>query len=257
MDKILLRSFLIVLMFVLTSCVSSPVQTEPVAEKTPPITYEKDQYPVGWWKFDEDAGNSATDSSKYQHKATLKGELSFDRNSLPGRIGKALNFEGNDDHVEVTGYKGITGTRPRTVTAWIKTKSSGGEIISWGSDDFGRMWKFGFVRGRIGVTPKGGYYYINDKIHDDKWHHVAVVVEEAELPNLHDNVSLYTDGSLAAIHDIGLLDLWPVNTGDEFDVRIGRGFKGLIDEVRLYNRPLSGEEIADLFKSDNSQPALE
>jgi hypothetical protein len=143
------------------------------------------------------------------------------------------------------------------VTAWIKTKSSRGEIISWGADDFGKMWKFGFIRGRVGVTLKGGYYYINDAIHDDKWHHVAVVVEEAELPNLHDNVSLYTDGALAAIHDIGLLDLWPVNTGDEFDVRIGRGFKGLIDEVRLYNRPLSEEEIASLFKSDNSQPVPE
>ena len=36
---------------------------------------------------------------------------------------------------------------------------------------------------------------------------------KAELPNLHDDVTLYLDGAPAEIHDIGLLDLWPIQTG--------------------------------------------
>ena len=61
-------------------------------------------------------------------------------------------------------------------------------------------------------------------------------------------MKLYKDGELAEIDDIGLLDLWPIETGDELDVTIGRGFRGLIDDVRIYERPLSGDEIKALYR---------
>jgi len=79
------------------------------------------------------------------------------------------------------------------------------------------------------------------------------VVVEAERPNLHDHVKLYKDGEPAAIHDIGLLDLWPINTGEALDVRMGRGFNGLIDDVRIYDRPLSGDEIKALVTKKTSK----
>jgi hypothetical protein len=217
------------------------------AEKDKPITLDNDPNLVGWWKFDEASGKTAADSSRYGHKGTLKGDLSFEGNSASGRIGKALKLQGGDYYVEITGYKGVAGTRPRTVAVWVKTTIDRGEIISWGADDYGKMWTFGFIRGRIGVTPKGGYLYINDAVHDNQWHHLAAVVRKAEMPNLHDDVKLYKDGSLAEIHDIGLLDLWPIETGSKFDMRIGRGFNGLIDDVRIYDRPLSEDEIKALF----------
>ena len=75
------------------------------------------------------------------------------------------------------------------------------------------------------------------------------MVYEAELPDLHDDVKLYRDGKLAEIDDIGLLDLWPIETGDQLDVSIGAGFKGYIDDVRIYDRPLSEDEVEALFKS--------
>ena len=90
--------------------------------------------------------------------------------------------------------------------------------------------------------------------HDDAWHHVAVVVYEASPPNLHDNVKLYRDGELAEIDDIGLLDLWPIETGDKLDVTIGRHFKGVIDDLRIYDRPLSEEEVRALFKLQSDRP---
>lgn len=218
-----------------------------------PTTLDTDPHLVGWWKFDETAGKTAVDSSKHRRKGALTGDLSFDKNSAEGRIGKALKLDGRD-YVEITKYKGVTGTKPRAVTAWIKTKSSRGEITSWGADDFGQMWTYGFIRGRVGLTPSGGYYYINDQVHDDKWHHVAIVLLEAELPNLHDDVRLYKDGEIAEIHDIGLLDLWPVNTGKDLDVRIGRRFTGLLDDVRIYDRVLSDDEIKAIFQLKTNQP---
>jgi len=208
---------------------------------------------VCWWKFDEVSGTTAADSSGHGRHGRLKGNLSFDKCSVPGRLGKALMFDGGqDNYVEVTGYKGITGTAPRTVAAWIKTGRPRGSIVRWGSEDFGKLWMFGFVRRRqrIGITPKGGYLYMNDKTHDGKWHHVAVVVEPAQLPNVHDNVKLYKDGVIAEIHPIGLLDLWPIDTAEGSYVTIGKGFKGALDEVRIYQRALSADEIAALYRGN-------
>ena len=218
-----------------------------------PKTLDTDPNLVGWWKFDEIAGKTAADSSRRDRKGALKGDLSFDKNSAEGKIGKALKLDGKD-YVEITKYKGVTGTRPRSIAAWVRTTNPKGEIISWGADDFGKMWTYGFIRERIGVTPSGGYLYINAPVHDDKWHHVAAVVREAELPNLHDDVKLYKDGEPAEIHDIGLLDLWPIDTGKDIDVRIGRGFTGLLDDVRIYDRALSEDEVKAIFELKSNQP---
>jgi len=204
---------------------------------------------VGWWKFDEVSGIEAFDSSGHGRDGTLKGSLSFDSGSVEGKIGKALNVVSEADYIEITGYKGITGTAPRTVAAWVKTKRDNGKILSWGRDEGGEMFIFGFIPGRrrIGVTPQGGYFYMNDKISDDTWHHVAAVVHEAELPNLHDDVTLYKDGEVAIIHGIGLLDLYPIDTPSGMDVTIGKGFAGAVDDVRIYDRALSYDEIKLLF----------
>lgn len=227
---------------------TNPGPAERARERGKPASLDADPHLVGWWKFDDPSGKTAVDSSKHGRKGTLEGGLSFENSSVAGRAGKALELDGKEGFVEVTGYKGVAGTQPRTVAAWIKTKGSRGEIIAWGADDFGKMWTFGFVRGRVGVTPSGGYLYINDRINDDRWHHVAAVVEKGDPPNLHDSVKLYVDGLPATIHDIGLLDLWPIDTGSEIDVRIGRRFGGSIDEVRIYDRALSDEEIKTLFR---------
>ena len=91
------------------------------------------------------------------------------------------------------------------------------------------MFVFGYARGHIGVTPswtaEGSYLYIRDSVEDDNWHHVAAVVREAELPNLEYDVTLYKDGEVAILHNIGLLALWPINTPSGLDVAIGRGLE--------------------------------
>jgi len=252
MDKKIFHLSLFSLLFGLILSFSVINQTE-AADKNKPRTLDNDPNLAGWWKLDEASGKITPDSSKHGRNGTLKGKLSFDKDSAQGRTGKALKFDDNG-YVEITKYKGVTGTKPRTVAAWIKTENDGGEIISWGADDFGKMFRFCFIRGRIGITPNGGYYYMKDPVDDDKWHHVAIVIKEAELPNLYDDAVLYKDGTIAEIHDIGLLDLWPIDTGGDLDVRIGRGFEGLIDDVRIYDRVLSDEEVMALFKLQSDRP---
>jgi len=217
------------------------------------VSLDKDPHLMGWWKFDESAGKTAADSSQYNRKGTLSGELSFDKNSVEGKFGKALKLA-KADTVEIKGYKGVTGTKPRTVTAWIKTTQTSGDIVLWGTNDSGKQFRFGHIRGRIGFTPYGGYYYMKEYTKDDKWHHVAVVIMEADLPNIYDDVRLYLDGEIAEIDDIGLLGLLPIETGDELDVRIGGGYEGLIDDVRIYDRALSIDEVKAIYEGKSDKP---
>jgi len=217
------------------------------------VSLDKDPHLMGWWKFDESTGKTAADASPHNRKGTLSIELSFDKNSVEGKFGKALKLA-KADAVEIKGYKGVTGTKPRTVAAWIRTTRTSGNLVVWGTNEAGKQFCFGHIRGRIGFTPYGGYYYMKDYTKDDKWHHVAVVIMEADLPNIDDDVRLYLDGEVAVIDDIGLLGLLPIETGDELDVRIGDGYEGLIDDVRIYDRALTADEIKAICEGKSDKP---
>lgn len=234
----------------------SQTPSNPSADKSKAATLDTDPHLVGWWKFEEASGKTAADSSGKGHDGTLDGNLAAETNHVPGRVGQAIQFDGKDG-VRVVGFKGVTGMQARTAAVWMKTSVIGGDLLTWGQNEPGRMFHFGFVRGRIGLEPRGGYYYMKADTHDGKWHHVAVTVQAASPPNLHDHVKLYKDGEIAEIDDIGLLDLWPLDTGDQQDLSIGRRFKGLLDDVRLYDRTLSDEEIKALFKLETNRPVTQ
>lgn len=221
-----------------------------VAAATAPVraaesSLDRDPALAAWWRFDETSGAVARDASGHGRDATLVqrgGGIEWGA----GRVNGAVHLDGKARWV-VRGFKGITGTEPRTVTAWIRTPSRSGQIVVWGVNDAGKMWRFGFIRGRIGVTPKGGYLYMRDATDDDQWHHVAIVIRAGSPPNLYEHARLYLDGEPAVIHDIGLLDLWPIDTGEGQDVEIGPGWKGWLDDVRIYQRALTEEEIRQLY----------
>ena len=220
----------------------------------PPNNLDTDPHLVGWWTFDEKSGTELKDSSAQKHAGVLEGGATLEACSVPGRIGTALKFDGKEACVRIPNYKGVTGQNPRTVALWLKTTAQSGDLVTWGSDEAGKRFNFCFFRSRVGVVPKGGYLYMNAPVHDGQWHHVAVVVHEASPPNLHDNVKLYKDGDRAEIGDIGLLDLWPIDTGDKLEVRIGRRFNGIIDDVRIYDRALTEDEITTLFRPEKARP---
>mgnify|MGYP001829097815 CR=1 FL=1 len=111
------------------SCLAQPPNTAKL---------DTDAQLEGWWKFDDTAGTTSADAAKKNRPGKLEGDATFDKNSVSGRLGKALKLEGGNQLVRIPGYQGITGTSPRTIAIWIKTESPGGDIVSWGNDDFGQ-----------------------------------------------------------------------------------------------------------------------
>ena len=83
---------------------------------------------------------------------------------------------------------------------------------------------------------------------DGQWHHVAVTWSDDGTPDIAD-AKLYVDGQLDTG---GSSSGCSINTASEDDVCIGKSihdkpFLGLIDDVRIYARAMSTEEIKTLI----------
>jgi hypothetical protein len=213
---------------------------------------------VGAWTFDRE-GNEIEDVSGNKNTGVIVGDPKWDE----GKFGKALLFDGIDDYVDITGYKGITGSQSRTVTAWIETSNSAAimSIASWGDKDntAGRQWTFYLENGKLAVKVWSGKVIADTLVADGSWHHVAAVLEDDGSPNI-EEIKFYVD---AKQDEIGSPASQIVDTEEEVDVTIGAAmqpnvagvkryfFDGMIDEVRIYSRALTQTEIEKIMKRED------
>ncbi len=198
---------------------------------------------------DGSGSSTATDSSGKGRDGTLNNEptWSTDRNG-----GGALLFDGTN-YVEINGYKGVVGTGSRTCSAWIRTTSAlQGNIVSWGDGQNDQKWMFRIEDGTLGVGVWGGYIKTTQTVNDDQWHHVAAVLENDGSPDVSE-ILLYIDGILQL--DTNVTGSQLIHTAADQNVMIGvyennssysSYFTGLIDDVKIYSRALTGDEIKDL-----------
>lgn len=218
---------------------------------------------VGHWPLDDDAN----DISGNGLHGTIMGEPSF----VEGAVGMALDFDGVDDYVNIDGYKGIVVDpcdpeliQPAfSITNWIKTTTSDGEMVTWGISASKTKLGWRLNGGTLRIEHGGGALRANTPVNDDEWHHVALSVIEGG--NLRSTATkMFVDGAedtyyqgsdnpfqLSAVEDVRIGMSGPHN---------GRYFPGLIDDVRLYDHTLSQGEIRlqiGLFASYGPTPVDE
>lgn len=223
---------------------------------------------VAHWTFDEAAGTTAGDSSANNRNGTIAGGAIWnttDLPAIPSGSSAALQFDGVDDQVDIVGYKGISGTGDRTISAWIRSGTNSTllnkGIVSWGTNLGTQKWTFRVqtqngTPGAIRIEANGGFFVGNTVVTDAEWHHVAVTWANDGTPDVLD-AKLYVDGVLDA--EFGNVDTPPsssqsvaINTASIADVRIGDDFQtthnweGGIDDVRIYDEALDANAIAAL-----------
>jgi len=164
-----------------------------------------------------------------------------------GKVGQAVTLSGSN-YVVITGYKGILGGNAFSIAAWVKSTSTGDvTMVNWGTQLGGQRVDFRLYQGRLRVEHGNGNLQGRTVLADGQWHHVAVTVKENASISYPD-VKLYLDG---------LDDSQTTTDPDTFnivanvDVNIGRRgtnndrvFPGSLDDVRIYDRVLTQEEIA-------------
>lgn len=216
---------------------------------------------VGWWKLDESAGTSAADSSGNGNTGTLSGGAVWEPSG--GKLGGDLALNGIDGAVTVPETASINITRPITISAWIKRtvpmadteqnaivfKAVSGNYRYYffytydAGYGYGMGYKLAFIPGSGGNVNSAWIPYFTPT---GQWQHVAVSFDAAT--NL---VSLYFNGVLIGTTIDPVSGGYPAGTGPlSLGVRAdssSRYLNGDIDDVRIYNRVLSANEVAALY----------
>lgn len=192
---------------------------------------------IDYWRFDEGNGNIATNSIGYQDAEIFGAKWDS------GKFGDALEFDGVDDSIVVKDYATFDITENLTLMAWFRptnTLTNRTFIVKHDafSVSFGEQEQLKFV-----VQPNDISFQSTDNI-SKYWHHFAVTFDGK-------TVRIYIDGALNSEmpHDLPI-------TASEADLVIGQGFSGSIDEVRIYNKALSADEIEDAVWGEDYFSAL-
>jgi len=167
-----------------------------------------------------------------------------------GRSGKALSFDGLNDYVDCGNVDAVNGVSEITATAWIKWEGEVGGLTDprefhrkHNVYAFGGGWKDHKARFWIydGAWRNSGDS-ITD-IDDGNWYFIVGVYDGECL-------RLYINGVEESNNYIGSTTLYANN--EPVIIGSSRGtaefWNGLIDEVRIYNRALSKEEIKWLYE---------
>ena len=203
---------------------------------------------VGHLVLDLGLDADAADASPFGNDGALAGPQPAV--GVDGQAGSALAFDGVDDRVEVPNSDVLNMTEAVTVSVWAAPSSLPERelfIVSHGS--WQNRWK-------VSVTPEGRpRWTVNtrDAIVDldapaplavDRFTHLAATYDGAEM-------ALYVDGQLVATAPqtgrIRTVDL-PLLVGQMLPDQTDFNFAGRVDALRLYNRALSADEVAELFQ---------
>ncbi len=232
-----------------------------------PIDYlivSNDPSLVGYWKFDDGIGSNTVDNSGKGNNGVFNGEnfndgTIFEATRINGKYGMGLQFDGINDYVNVPANTQFD-SGEQTVELWfyvndLSTRGQGliGKDISGGNnwilyrnsgDSAGSLYWLIYYTNTIGDTS----YVITDISPPlSVWTHTAFVFNSTGYWKSYRNGTLLNSGQAASFSS------WKKTTTALRTGSIsGYVFAGNVDEVRIYNRSLSQEEIQADMQSSTS-----
>ena len=208
------------------------------------------------YAFDEGTGATATDSSGNNRNGTITGAT-----WTTGKIGGALNFDGND-YVTIPSmnYDEIS------VSAWFNKNASGTNVIFGGcrynanvqlQEGFDLYFNSGTpnrLRFVVVTRNTSGTRTVKDATKDftdsnGSWYHVVGTYNKTTGEQ-----KLYVDGQLVntETHPSGNV-IVPLTERNYMAIGTRYTdwgfFRGIIDDIRIYNRALSAQEVLSLFNN--------
>ena len=194
---------------------------------------------VGAWAFGEGAGTTTADGSGNGNTGTITAGSW----STQGRYGNALSFNGNNSVVRVPSSASLNLTTAMTLSAWIRPASSqpgwrtilqrqaDAYFLTAGSDSPRRP--------AGGGTLGGGVHYLIGPTANPVsiWTYLAVTYDGSTLRLYVNGTQVGSRAATGAIQTT-TNPLW-IGGNQPY----GEFFRGLIDEVRVYNRALSQADI--------------
>ena len=194
---------------------------------------------VSWWKFDGDAKDSVGSND-----GTVSGAIFIEDNTRE----EVIKFDGVDDWSEAPLIKpdSITVSVWFYLYGWVDQVDGGSSHHIYPNAD-----GFGIVTNSVNWgawirAPDGRKAFYSNHHHTlNEWHHIVLSYDEVSGYQY-----LYVDGEQVQSLDIGsgtAID-WRTSSTLRFS-HIGWNTYGLMDDVMIYDKALSEEEVATVYDS--------
>ena len=207
---------------------------------------------IAYWPFDGDLADKVGNNDG---EAQGTEDISYD----DGQFGQGIALDGVDQFVqtpveneETFDFQDGTGF---SISAWYRVDEftkSWQALIAKGE---GNRWRIHRRGGEGQLTGNGGSGDVagaTGDINDGEIHHL-VLVSDPENGEVH----FYSDGELVSSGGAPALQSNdnPMMIGENPDAR-GRTWGGLIDDVGVFNRPITGDEVALIYNEGNGNPLM-
>ena len=196
--------------------------------------------------FENEKGEVIRDVSGAENHGRLMGDAS---NHSTGEARRSYAvFDGNGDFIECAHADSLTLTKDGSILVWVRPKrlqSMRGLVSKYNPQKSYtlRTWKEG-EQSKVAFGDTSDNFLGTPELRENRWTHVAVTLDDGAL-------SFYFDGKLnnkgsreAPIST----NTSPVRIGSDYD---GRYFNGAVDDIRIYNRALSADEVAEIFQKES------
>lgn len=219
---------------------------------------------VGLWSFNgpDLSGTTAYDRSGQGNNGTLTNGPTV----YPGKVGQGLKFDGVNDFVAFGTNLSSLVTTELTVSAWVRptlVPDGIGRVVAttydWDAVSANvRGWSLGNNYGSeakisfIMYDSSGASASASDTSfftdHLTEWTHVVGVFKGGQYLRLYVNDSMIEEDSTSVPANIGYSAI-NLSIGARADNSTQGDWHGQIDEIRVYDRALSAEEVSALYNS--------
>jgi len=181
---------------------------------------------------------------------------------VDGFIGGALEFDGDSDYVDAASSEELKLNSAGTISVWTNPRYLNEQSIvnkrggSAAGNNYENYWLFfGMYERAIVIGDGTDHVYAaipEEDLSVNMWQHIVGTWDSSEI-------KIYLNGNLSDAQPNTLGEL--IRT-DAYPVRIGRhgngawSFDGFIDDVRVYDRALSGGEVLGLFEAVDQPEAV-
>ena len=219
---------------------------------------------IAHYKMNDNAANTTVTDSQENANGTFidaAGDPNTDAHTTTGKINEALTFDGSDDYINCTDWAGFQfgASQDFSVACWFKTSTTGTlkRLVSWQNSASNPYWAVRIETSnylRCLFRDSGGTLgSATDSINvcDGGWHHAVATMDRDGA------MKIYLDGNYRVqdsnISDVGDLDSdQPLVIGCRYEgSTVTQVMNGDIDDVRIYNRALTQDDITLLWNNGN------